>query len=169
MAMAHAPFLEYSKCRMCAKTLFPLILILLLGLSACGTDSAPQTAAPAPNDPAAATVAPADSPSGQEQAPEAATPAQAESTPAGWQDDTVSMVFDCTETNPHPIGLSTSQTYQITYERVMTWFCDGYSFDNILVALETSAATGIAPDVLLEMLLEKDWDEIWLEIGLTDG
>jgi hypothetical protein len=148
--------------------LLPLVFVLMLGLTACGTDSVPQAAAPAPNDPATATVAPAVSPSGQEQAPEGNPAAEGESAPAGWQDDTVSMVFDCTETNPHPIGLSTAQTYQVTYERVMTWFCDGYSFDNILIALETSAATGDSPDVLLEMLLEKDWDEIWLEIGFTD-
>lgn len=74
---------------------------------------------------------------------------------------------DCTYTDPHPIGESIAQTYPVSYEQVMTWFCSGYSFDNILIALETSAAVDIPPDVLLDMLLEKEWEEIWEQVGLT--
>ncbi len=74
---------------------------------------------------------------------------------------------DCTFTDPHPIGQSIAQTYQVSYQQVMTWFCSGYSFDNILIALETSAAVDIPPDVLLNMLLEKEWEEIWEQVGLT--
>jgi hypothetical protein len=73
----------------------------------------------------------------------------------------------CTYTDPHPIGQSIAETYQVSYEQVMGWFCSGYSFDNILIALETSAAVDISPDVLLEMLLEKEWEDIWAEVGLT--
>jgi len=74
----------------------------------------------------------------------------------------------CTDTDPHPIAVGITETYVVTYEQVMTWFCTGYSFDNILIALETAEATDSDPDVLLEMLLEKDWEQIWSEIGLTD-
>jgi hypothetical protein len=73
----------------------------------------------------------------------------------------------CTETDPHPLGLSIAETYNVSYEQVMTWFCSGYSFENILIALETGQAMDIPPDTLLQMLLEKDWEEIWVEIGFT--
>jgi len=74
----------------------------------------------------------------------------------------------CTDTDPHPIAVSITETYDVTYEQVMTWFCSGYSFDNILIALETAEATDSDPDELLEMLLEKDWEQIWSELGLTE-
>jgi len=73
----------------------------------------------------------------------------------------------CTETDPHPLGQSIAETYEVSYDQVMTWFCSGYSFENILIALETSQAMDIPPETLLQMLLEKDWEEIWVEIGFT--
>lgn len=87
------------------------------------------------------------------------------------QDDQARVVVDihCTDTDPHPMALSISETYDVTYEQVMTWFCSGYSFENILIALETGEATDMDPDLLLQMLLEKDWEEIWDEVGLTNG
>lgn len=76
---------------------------------------------------------------------------------------------NCTQTNPHPIGQSIADTYDFTYEEVMTWFCSGNPFDDILVALETSAATDVAIDVLLEMRKQdKSWDEIWEQIGFIE-
>jgi hypothetical protein len=74
----------------------------------------------------------------------------------------------CTETNPHPIGQSIAESYELEYDQVMRWFCVGYSFENILIALETSEAVDIPPGALLEMLLEKDWEEIWVEIGFVN-
>jgi hypothetical protein len=74
----------------------------------------------------------------------------------------------CTYTDPHPIGQSIAETYAVSYQQVMDWFCSGFSFENILIALETSEAVDIPPDTLLEMLLEKEWEEIWQEIGFTD-
>jgi hypothetical protein len=77
-------------------------------------------------------------------------------------------VFECTETNPHPMGQSIAETFDVSYEQVMTWFCDDYTFDDILIALETGQATDIPAAVLLEMRMEKTWSEIWVEIGLTE-
>lgn len=76
--------------------------------------------------------------------------------------------FDCTDSNPHPIGQNIAETYISTsYVEVMTWFCAGYSFENILIALETSEAVNVPAETLLEMLLEKSWEEIWVEVGFT--
>lgn len=77
--------------------------------------------------------------------------------------------YDCTSATPSPIGQSISATFEIPYETVMTWFCDGYSFENILIALETSEAVDVPPETLLQMLLDKSWEEIWVEIGFTDA
>jgi hypothetical protein len=82
-------------------------------------------------------------------------------------DNTVDI--NCTDTNPHPIGQSIAGTYSLSYQQVMTWFCSGYSFENILVALETSEAVDLPVDMLLQMLLEKEWEEIWDEIGFLDN
>ncbi|MFH2103101.1 MAG: hypothetical protein ABIJ39_07075 [Chloroflexota bacterium] len=89
---------------------------------------------------------------------------------AGQAQPTPTVDIHCTETDPHPIGQSIAETYAVTYEQVMTWFCSGFSFDNILIALETGEAVDIPADTLLQMLLEKDWEQIWTEVGFTpDG
>jgi hypothetical protein len=75
----------------------------------------------------------------------------------------------CTGTDPHPIGQSIAGTYAVPYQQVMTWFCSGYSFENILVALETSEAVDIKAETLLLMLLDKEWEEIWDEIGFIEN
>ena len=73
----------------------------------------------------------------------------------------------CPDVDPHPIGESIAQTYDVSYEQVMSWYCEGYSFDNILIALETSQAVDVTADTLLSMLMEKDWETIWDEVGFT--
>lgn len=75
----------------------------------------------------------------------------------------------CLEGETHPIGESITRTYDVSYEQVMAWFCSGYSFDNILIALETSEAVDVPADNLLKMLQEKEWEQIWVEVGFTDG
>lgn len=83
--------------------------------------------------------------------------------------DTATPTVDihCSESDPNPIGQDIASTYNVSYEQVMTWFCQGYSFDNIIIALETSEATEIPAETLLQMLLEKDWETIWQEIGFV--
>lgn len=78
--------------------------------------------------------------------------------------------FDCADNNgQHPVGQSIADTYKVPYEKVMNWFCDGYSFDNILIALETSEAVNVPADTLLEMLLQKEWEQIWSEVGFLEN
>lgn len=74
---------------------------------------------------------------------------------------------NCTEADPHPIGENIALTYDVPYDQVMVWYCSGYSFENILIALETSAAVDIPAETLLQMLLEKDWETIWDEVGFA--
>ena len=69
-----------------------------------------------------------------------------------------------------PIGQAIAADYETTsYEQVMTWFCSGAEFEDILVALETEAQTDQPAEALLEMLAGGlTWDEIWQKLGLTD-
>lgn len=123
-----------------------LLAFLIIGLAACapaGQSSEGGLQAPpaSSGDSPAAVGEPSESPGGTEE--------------EAWP------VFDCTETNPHPMGQSIAETYEdVSYEQVMTWFCDGYTFDDILIALETSEATDVPASVLLEMLWDKPWEEI---------
>jgi hypothetical protein len=96
-------------------------------------------------------------------APQAEAPTGEES-PAG-----ETVMGACIGTDPNPIGQSIANTYEVPYEQVMTWFCNGYSYENILVALATSEGVDIPADTLLEMLLEMEWEEIWAEIGFIEN
>jgi len=125
------------------------LVILLTGLSAC-TSASPQAKTLKNSSPPALTAEiEADQPS---------------STAPSENPDNEA----CTYTDPHPIGQGIAETYDVSYQQVMDWFCSGFSFENILIALETSEAVDIPPGDLLEMLLEKEWEDIWQEIGFTD-
>jgi hypothetical protein len=51
----------------------------------------------------------------------------------------------------------------------MTWFCSGAYFEDILNALMTEEMVEADADELLHMLAAgKTWDEIWLELGITE-
>lgn len=134
--------------------LYALLAILVIGLTACSPGKE--------NDSADIQTQPKETPlsntfSGNEAAVE--IPQSQGTLPA----------FHCTDTNPHPMGQSIAETYEnVSYEQVMIWFCEGYVFDDILVALETSAATDIPASDLLEMLWEKSWEEIWQATGLLE-
>src|SRR5690606_2687647 len=38
----------------------------------------------------------------------------------------------------HPVGLGLARLYDVSYEQVMTWFCDGVGFGQIMHALQTA-------------------------------
>ena len=77
---------------------------------------------------------------------------------------------NCLGDAANPVGQSIADDYEFTsYEQVMTWFCNGAEFEDILVALETEAQTGTPADEMLQMLADGfAWDEIWQIIGLSD-
>ena len=77
---------------------------------------------------------------------------------------------DCLGGEVSPIGQSIAEEYDFTsYEEVMTWFCNGAEFEDILVALETESQTGMPAEGMLQMLVDGfTWDEIWQQVGLTE-
>lgn len=83
---------------------------------------------------------------------------------------TATPVTNCTEQNPHPMGLSISEQFQISYEQVMTWYCQGDAFSDILLALETQEiADEVEAEELLSRLETQTWEEIWEDLGVSPG
>jgi hypothetical protein len=73
---------------------------------------------------------------------------------------------NCAAVNPHPLGQSMAETFEISYDEVMTLYCDGYAFSDILLALETSTLVDQTPAALLARLRTRSWQEIWDEFGV---
>ena len=105
-----------------------------------------------------------------ETVPEAGPAESADSTPMPDPegDQPVSPIdIHCTETDPHPIGQSIADTYQVTYEEVMTFFCTGVGFDDIVLAYQTAELSGRdVKDVLTLWYDFGNWDDVWGELGL---
>lgn len=78
---------------------------------------------------------------------------------------------DCYQEGSHPIGMSIAEEFPeiTTYEEVMTWFCNGAIFEDILNALATEELISVdANDSLQLIAAGLTWDEVWLELGLTE-
>lgn len=65
----------------------------------------------------------------------------------------------------HPVGERIAERYlDGDYDQVMTWFCAGNGFGQIMLALETGKVTDLtAEDVLAERANGKGWGQIWKE------
>ncbi|NQS91113.1 MAG: hypothetical protein HQ574_01775 [Chloroflexi bacterium] len=74
---------------------------------------------------------------------------------------------NCAAINPHPVAEGMAETYQITYEEVMTLYCDGFAFSDILLALETTTLVDQSPEDLLALLETRTWEEIWADLGVN--
>lgn len=73
---------------------------------------------------------------------------------------------NCSSLDPHPLAVSMTEKFEVTYEEVMTWYCDGAAFSDILLALETVELADITVEELLTMIEDKSWEEIWDELGI---
>lgn len=77
---------------------------------------------------------------------------------------------DCLGPETHAVGQAIAEQFEeADYEDVMTWFCNGAEFEDILVALQTEKDMGEPAEDLLQLLAEgQTWEEIWESIGYTD-
>jgi hypothetical protein len=75
----------------------------------------------------------------------------------------------CVGVEPHPVAQRLADTYDVAYEDIMTWFCEGrYGLGEIMHALQTSDDEGgNAPEqVLLRKTELGGWGQVWQELGL---
>jgi hypothetical protein len=69
------------------------------------------------------------------------------------------------------MAVSIAEQYEeiTSYDQIMTWFCNGALFEDILNALTTQELSGAqAEDLLLKISNGETWDQIWLELGITE-
>ncbi len=76
-------------------------------------------------------------------------------------------VYSCTGANPHPRASDLAEYYQVPYETIMTWFCQGhFGFGEIMHALEAAQQTELTPEEILAKRAGEGWGQIWKELGL---
>jgi len=139
-----------------------LILLIVLLVPAC---SAPTTSLPEQVVP----TAPVAQPESLEPTLEPTQETESESAPEATL-GVETEAPDCLGGEVSPIGESIAGDYEFTdYAEVITWFCNGAEFEDILVALETESLTGTPAEEMLQMLADGfTWDEIWGLVGLTE-
>lgn len=74
---------------------------------------------------------------------------------------------NCSALNPHPLAESITEKFPISYQEVMTLYCDGYAFSDILLALETAELVDQSAEDLLSLLETRSWEEIWDALGIA--
>jgi len=74
---------------------------------------------------------------------------------------------DCSTLNPHPVAQGMEQKFDVNHDEIMTWYCDGYAFSDILLALETSDLADVPVLDLLPLVRNQSWDEIWDDLGIN--
>jgi len=74
---------------------------------------------------------------------------------------------DCTQEEHHAIAQSIADDFGVSYDQVMAWACAGETFDDILLALQTSEIAQRTPDEVLAMKKKAgDWEKVWASLGL---
>ena len=67
------------------------------------------------------------------------------------------------------LGQSIADRFEeASYDDVMTWFCNGAEFEDILLALQSAQQSDASVEEMLVMLADDfTWDEIWKLLGIT--
>ncbi len=73
---------------------------------------------------------------------------------------------NCSSLNPHPMAEGIAEQFEVSYDQIMTWYCDGAAFSDILLALETEGLVDLSVEEMLSMVEDNTWDEIWQELGI---
>ena len=138
------------------KRILIFLFIITFILGACGTTpSVPVEESPA--------VLPAEEPETVE-GPVVDVPANEE------PEEPELVAANCLNGEVSPIAQSIADDYEaVSYEQIVTWFCNGAEYEDILVALETEALTDTTVEEMLQMLADGfSWDEIWQLVGLNE-
>jgi len=69
----------------------------------------------------------------------------------------------------HPVGVKLAATYAVPYETVMGWFCQGFGFGEIVLALQASQHSELTPEEILLLKVELGgWGEVWRHLAMLD-
>jgi hypothetical protein len=141
-----------------------LSILLLVFLTGCGADTLKSSQ----HSPQEETIA--EEESSADTAQEDSAEGGSDIEPAEGEADaepTENPETNCSTLNPHPMAEGIAEQYEISYDQVMTWYCDGYAFSDILLALQTQELVDLTTEELLSMIEDSTWDEIWEELGVN--
>jgi hypothetical protein len=80
----------------------------------------------------------------------------------GWKES----VYCTNDELRHPTAAHYAELYDMSYVKIMNWFCNGFGFGQIKHALNTAKHTEGDPQTYLDARTEgQGWGEIWKETG----
>jgi hypothetical protein len=84
------------------------------------------------------------------------------------EQDDPSGGFFCTQSEvQHPFGARLAERYEMDYETLQAWFCEGFGWGQIMLALQTGKITGEDPASFLEARSNGlGWGQIWQGLNL---
>ncbi|MCX7977133.1 MAG: DUF5667 domain-containing protein [Bellilinea sp.] len=69
----------------------------------------------------------------------------------------------------HPVGVKLAVTYAVPYEDVMGWFCQGFGFGEIMLALQASQHSELTAEEILLLKVELGgWGEVWRHLAMLE-
>ncbi|MEW6504107.1 MAG: DUF5667 domain-containing protein [Chloroflexota bacterium] len=69
----------------------------------------------------------------------------------------------------HPLGVKLSVTYGVAYQSVMGWFCQGFGFGEIMLALQASQHSELTAEEILLLKVELGgWGEVWRHLAMLE-
>ncbi|NMC54544.1 MAG: hypothetical protein GYA48_13005 [Chloroflexi bacterium] len=76
--------------------------------------------------------------------------------------------YYCTQSEDmHPMGARLAERYEMDYTTLQGWFCEGYGWGQVMLALQTGTAMEMDPAMLLEARdAGEGWGNIWQELGM---
>lgn len=76
--------------------------------------------------------------------------------------------YFCTQSDElHPFGALLVERYDTDYETLQAWFCEGFGWGQIMLALQTSGISGDDPGALLTQRAGgAGWGQIWQGLNL---
>lgn len=72
--------------------------------------------------------------------------------------------LECFTEDPNLVAQDISERFETSYDLIEEWYCEGNSFEDIMLALMTSRLWEIDPDQVLLEHETSTWDEIWAEL-----
>ena len=78
------------------------------------------------------------------------------------------LLTGCTN-QTHPIGVKLATAYRVPYETVMGWFCQGFGFGEIVLALQASQHSELSAEEILLLKVELGgWGEVWRHLAMLE-
>jgi hypothetical protein len=154
-----------------------LTLVLVVFLAACQGQAAPSAGTPRPG-PSAEAAEPSTEADEEEAEPSPRSPSR--STPSDDYEDEDDEDRDedegkgdregCPSDALHPKGMRLAERYDVPYDEVMGWFCDGFGFGEVNRAYSLSLKKGMSVEDIFAMREDGlGWGQIKKQLGVKHG